>query len=353
MAGAAPDAGGVSAVLPAPAARPPATMLGGRLPLLDAGPFLRGEDGALEALAAELRFALEEVGFYLLAGHGIEQALIERTYAAARRFHAMPLEAKLAVRINEHNLGYMPMKGSLNRTSIYNTNARPSVNEAFFLRRQRTPDDPDVIANKPLRGLNQWPEGLDGFREDALAYMDRMMRLGQALVPVYARALGLAADHFAGAFAQPNLILRLTHYPAVEQFEEGEFSIAPHTDSGFMTLLPANPVDGLSVRLKDGTWFDIPHVPGSFTVNSGDMLHRWTNEVFLSTPHRVRNVSPAARYAIPFFFDPHPDTMIAALPGTTGPDHPAKHPPILFDDYIIWFARRNYVHQQQQAGAAA
>src|SRR4051812_45012342 len=150
--------GRMNPLLPAPAARPPARMVGGRLPVLDAAPFLRGEPGALEALAAELRFALENVGFYLLAGHGIEDGLIERTYAAAKRFHGQPLEAKLKVRIDEHNLGYMPIRGSLNRTSIYNTNAKPSVNEAFFLRRQRTPDDPDVIANKPLRGLNQWPE---------------------------------------------------------------------------------------------------------------------------------------------------------------------------------------------------
>jgi isopenicillin N synthase-like dioxygenase len=339
----------MSPLLPAPAARPPATMVGGRLPVLDAGAFLRGEAGALEALAAELRFALENVGFYLLAGHGIDDRLIQRTYAAAQRFHAQPLDAKLAVRINGHNLGYMPMRGSLNRTSAYNPNGKPSLNEAFFLRRQRTPDDPDVIADKPLRGLNQWPAGLPGFREEALAYMDRMMRLGQSLVPVYARALGLVPDYFERAFALPNLILRLTHYPAVEGFQEDEFSIAPHTDSGFMTLLPANPVDGLSVHLPDGVWFDIPHVPGTYTVNSGDMLHRWTNEVFLSTPHRVRNGAAAARYAIPFFFDPHPDTMIAALPGCVGPDRPAKHPPILFDDYIIWFARKNYVHQQKEA----
>jgi isopenicillin N synthase-like dioxygenase len=154
----------MSPLLPAPAARPPATMVGGRLPVLDAGPFLRGEAGALEALAAELRFALENVGFYLLAGHGIDDGLIQRTYAAAQRFHAQPLDAKLAVRINGHNLGYMPMRGSLNRTSAYNPNGKPSLNEAFFLRRQRTPDDPDVIADKPLRGLNQWPAGLPGFR---------------------------------------------------------------------------------------------------------------------------------------------------------------------------------------------
>jgi isopenicillin N synthase-like dioxygenase len=338
-------------LLPAPAARPPARMIAGRLPLLDASAYLRGEPGALDALAAGLRFALEDVGFYLLAGHGIPEPLIESTFAAARRFHAQALEAKLAVRINEHNLGYMPMRGSLNRTSAYNPNGKPSLNEAFFLRRQRRADDPDVLANKPLRGLNQWPPeaSLPGFRNQCLSYMAAMQSLGQRLVPVYARALGLVPDYFDRAFATPNTILRLTHYPAVDQFQEGEFSIAPHTDSGFMTLLPPNPVDGLSILGADGAWTDIPHVAGAYTINSGDMLHRWTNAVFRSTPHRVRNVSPAARYACPFFFDPHPDTMIEALPSCVGPDRQARQEPILFDDYIIWFARKNYVHQQQNA----
>lgn len=338
-------------LLPAPEARPPATMPGGRMPLLDVGPYFRGEAGALEAVAAELRFALENVGFFLLAGHGIPEPLIDATYAEAKRFHAQDEAAKLALRINEHNLGYMPMRGSLNRTSAYNQNGKPSVNEAFFLRRQRSPEDPDVLANKPLRGLNQWPAeaALPGFRAQCLAYMAAMAAMATRLVPVYARALGLVPDFFARAFALPNYILRLTHYPAVEGFQEGEFSIAPHTDSGFMTLLPPNPTDGLSIRLPDGEWLDVPQVPGAYTVNSGDMLRRWTNEVFLSTPHRVRNLSAGPRYAVPFFFDPHPDTMIAALPGCVGPDRPAKQPPILFDDYIIWFARRNYVHQQDSA----
>lgn len=340
-----------SPLLPAPEARPPATMPDGRMPLMDVGPYFRGEPGALERCAGELRYALENIGFFLLAGHGIAPELIAQTYAQARRFHAQPMDEKLKLRINEHNLGYMPLRGSLNRTSAYNPNGKPSVNEAFFLRRQRSPDDPDVIANKPLRGLNQWPEeaALPGFRDACLAYMAAMAAMATKLVPLYARALGLVPDYFDKAFALPNYIQRLTHYPAVEGFEEGEYSIAPHTDSGFMTLLPPNPDDGLSVLLPSGEWLDVPQVPGAYTVNSGDMLRRWTNEVFLSTPHRVRNLAKGPRYAVPFFFDPNPDTMIEALPSCVGPDRPAKQPPILFDDYIVWFARRNYRHQDDKA----
>ena len=112
-----------------------------------------------------MRYAFEQVGFYYLRGHGIPQSLIDATFEQAERFHAMPTDRKLALRINEHNIGYMPMGGSIARSSTVHRNRKPSVNEAFFLRRERAPDDPDVIANKRFRGLNRWPEDLPEFRD--------------------------------------------------------------------------------------------------------------------------------------------------------------------------------------------
>jgi len=327
-----------------PKAVAPAEMIGGRMPVLDVSGYFAGDDGALARLGGELRFSFENVGFYYLRGHGISPALIAEIFAAAERFHAQPLEAKMTLRINEHNIGYMPMRGSTARSSQVNANTRPSVNEAFFLRRERTPDDPDVIANKRLRGLNQWPAGMPGFRETCLAYMGALERLGRRLVRIYAVALGLDADYFDAMFAQPNMILRLTRYPAQERYKDNEYSIAPHTDSGFMTLLAPNPVPGLSVRLPDGVWFDAPCVDGAFIVNGGDILHRWTNERFLSTPHRVVNAAARDRYAVPYFFDPHPDTRIECLPTCLGPDNPAKYPTTTYDDYAIWYATQNYRH---------
>lgn len=337
----------------APAPRPPATLVGGRMPLLDARAFLAGEPGAAEALAAELRWSLQEIGFFMLRGHGVPQALIDAAFAAAAEFHAQPLETKLRIKVNERNVGYLPMGGSITKSSKVSTNTKPNLNQAFFARRERTPDDPDVVANKPFRGMNQWPDWMPQFRDTALAYMDSLEQLGRRMVPAYTLALGLPADHFDAAFARLNMTLRMSHYPAVAAMEENQFSLAPHTDSGFMTLLAPNPIPGLNVRMPDGTWFDVPHIEGAFIVNSGDMLHRWTNEVFLSTPHRVVNRSGEERYAIPYFFDPHPDTMIACLPSCTGADLPPKHEALLFDDYIQWFARRNYLHLQKKEAAEA
>lgn len=327
----------------------PAEMVGGVIPLLDVAAYFAGDDSELPRLGRELRYAFTRVGFYYLRGHGIPQALIDATFAEARRFHAQPLEQKLKLRINEHNIGYMPMGGSLARSSTVHHNRKPSLNEAFFLRRERAADDPDVIAGKRFRALNQWPDDLPGFRDTVLAYMNAMEALGRRMVRIYAVALDLPPDWFDAMFAHPNMIQRLTHYPAHDAYDEDEFSIAPHTDSGFMTLLPPSNVPGLAIRLPDGRWFDAPLVSGAFVVNGGDILRRWTNETFLATPHRAINRSGEARYAIPFFFDPHPDTLIECVPTCCSLQHPPKYAPFTYDDYALWYATQNYVHLNDAA----
>ena len=317
-------------------------LIADTIPVLDVASYLAGEPGARERLGAELRWAFETIGFYYLRGHGIAPSLIDATFAQAARFHALPLAEKLAVEVNEDNVGYL-------QTRVGQFPGRPpSKNAAFFLRRDRAPEDPLVLAGRRFHGLNQWPADLPGFRETALAYMQAMEALCRRLVPIYATALDLPPDAFDRAYAEPHLILRLTHYPALDPGEDASVSLTPHTDSGFMTLLAPNPVPGLSILLPDGRWVDAPAVPDAFVVNGGDILHRWTNERFLSTPHRVINRTGGDRYAIPFFCDPNHDTVIECLPTCHSTAHPPKYPPIKFGDYAIWFARKNYEHMAQQ-----
>src|SRR5262249_10494660 len=220
------------------------------------------------------------------------QKLIETAYAEAARFHAQPIEHKLALRVDEHNIGYMPIA----RTPPPNAAAQgkqPSQNEAYFLRRERTADDPDVRSNRRFHALNKWPkEGdLPGFRANMLGYMSALEALCRELVRLYALALDLPADYLASFFADPHIILRMSRYPVIDGSDHTIASLVPHTDSGFMTLLPPNKVQGLSILLPGGRWMEAPGVDDAFVVNGGDILHRWTNERFLSTPHRVRNVS--------------------------------------------------------------
>jgi isopenicillin N synthase-like dioxygenase len=319
------------------------------IPILDLGPYLAGEPGAGQQLAEQLRWASENVGFYFIRNHGVSQAMIDATFHAAARFHALPMEAKLKLLINKHQIGYLPMGGAKMRSSEVNKNTRHDLNEALFIRRERTPDHPDVIAGKPWRGLNQWPDGLPGFRTTVLAYWNRMERLGQTMLPLYDLALNMPEGYFRERFEDAHINLRLSHYPPSLAAEENQFGIAPHTDSGFMTFLPQSEVPGLEILTATRKWIAVPPMPGTYLVNTGDILHQWTNKRFRSTPHRATNRSSTDRYAIPFFYDPNTDVMIECLPGCSSPDNPPQYPPRRFADYYAWFVKMNYRHQEDLA----
>jgi isopenicillin N synthase-like dioxygenase len=243
--------------------------------------------------------------------------------------------------MNEHNNGYMALGRYAVWTSDVNANDKPDLNEAFFTKRERGPDDPLRRSGRRFVGPNRWPEGLPGFREHVLAYTDAMDELTRRVLPVCAVALGLPPDGLDPHFEDSQFSFRLSHYPPVVA-QANQFGIAPHTDANFLTFLAQSDVPGLQVRLPSGEWADVPYIPGSYAVNSGDMLHRWSNGHVKSTPHRAVPPVGRHRYAIPFFLGPHIDTVIECLPSCQGPGDPPRFPPITYEAYLNWWYDANY-----------
>lgn len=322
------------------------------IPVIDVADLLAGRPGALAATAGAIRSALTEVGFFILTGHDVPPPLIAQTFEQARRVHALPMEAKLALRLNEHNNGYMAKSRYAVWTSEVNRNDKPDLNEAFFVKRERAPDDPLRQSGRRFAGANVWPDeaALPGFRAAILQYYAAMEALADRLLRPVGVALDLPAEHFPPLFRDGQSNLRLSHYPP-ERAEANQFGIAPHTDANFMTFLAQSDVPGLQVRMPDGAWQDVPFIPGSFAVNSGDTLRRWSNGRFLSTPHRAVPPVGRDRYAIPFFHAPHLDTMIACLPSCTGPDEPPRWEPISYEGWITYWTNANYDPKRQQDAA--
>ena len=128
--------------------------------------------------------------------------------------------------------------------------------------------------------------------------------------------------------------LRLLRYPAAAAGADAGIGAGTHTDYGNLTLLATDDVGGLEVRTRMGDWIDAPAMPGAFVVNIGDCLMRWTNDVYVSTPHRVVNRSGRERYSIAFFFDPNPDAEVAVIPSCLGQGESARYAPILAADYL-------------------
>ena len=319
----------------------------GMIPVIDYGPYFAGEKGALERVAAEVARACENVGFFYALNHGVPDELIDRAFAASRRFHALPLAQKLALRLNDNNIGYLPINASVQGASTVHRATRPNQNESFFISHDRGPDHPDVVAGKPLRGRNQWPAEVPGIRGDMMAYFDALGAMCDRMLPPFAVALGMPLDFFAPFFANGgHHNLRFLHYPPQDPDEDNLFGQAPHTDNSFMTALARTDVPGLAVRLPSGDWFPPPIIEGTFLINLGNMMRRWSNDRFLSTPHGVLNESGADRYSIAYFHSPNPDRVIECLPSCISADNPARYPPAVYRDLVLEFYRANYFHQK-------
>jgi isopenicillin N synthase-like dioxygenase len=314
------------------------------IPVIDLGPYLAGEAGALDRTAQELRFALTEIGFYFIVNHGVPREKIRNVFDQVKRFHDQPVEKKLELKIDMNSTGYLPIRGNTLRTSTIQTGTKPNLNEAFFVKRELPPGHPDLLANRRFRGPNRWPANLPGFRE---TIGDTLERLVQKMVRLYARALDLPAEYFDGPFRDCQYSLRMTHYPhqdgpPLDEKDWDEFGLAPHTDTSFLTLLAPNDIPGLSIRTQSGKWIDAPAIENAYVVNGGQMLQRWTNDFFLATPHRAINRSGGERYAVPFFCDSNIDWPVAAVPTCVGPDKPPKYPTTWYTDYMVWYQKRNY-----------
>lgn len=301
------------------------------IPVLDLSPLLEPtpSSASIESLGAELRTALEHVGFFFITNHGVPWSQVDDLYAAARELHALPAETLSLFPMGKEQGGYLGFGGGTSYASEIAGEVRtPNLNAAFFAH----------IGG--YRQSNQWPP-LPGFQALAESYMSNVVALADRLLPVLAASLDLPDDYFLPSFDRPSCTLRLSHYPQVE-YGEHDWGLAPHTDSSIFTFLPDNDVPGLEIRPAGQDWITPPSLPGSYLVNSGDMLKRWTNLRFRSTAHRARNTSPADRYAIPFFFGARDDALIEALPTCVSPANPARHEPITYGDYQRWFINRNY-----------
>jgi isopenicillin N synthase-like dioxygenase len=318
----------------------------GRIPVLDIGPFLAGEPDAAAPLARAVARTCEDTGFLVVANHGVAQRLVEDTFAVAAQFFARPESDKLALKVGQYNIGYLPFGGQVVRHSPVNKNTKPNFSESFYITRDRAPDHPDIVNNKPLIGLNRWPPDMPEFRAATMAYYAAMEAMTTKLVPVVAMALGLPPNYFAEAFTEPNCTIRLIHYPPQPNPEDNEFGFAPHTDNNFITFLAQSALPGLEVRTAEGEWIRPPAVPGTFVVNTGAMLARYSNDRFRATPHRVINRNDASRYAIPFFLGPNHDAIVDCVPTCVAPDNPPRYEPTTYGAFTQRLLTLNFAHRR-------
>lgn len=326
--------------MPAPGAAAPAAE---RIPVIDVGALFADDQAAALAVAEEIRDAAVHTGFFYVSGHNVPRETIDATYMAAKYFFDLPDEAKQAIKVTPASAhrGYMPF-AQTRQPGVRRADLKESFNFAFPF----TPDHPAMQSGHPLIGENQWPAGEPAWRRIVEGYYRQVFELGQRILGGVALSLGMPRGFFRERYRYPLVRTRLLHYPAQQADTEDQYGAAAHTDYGTITVLWQDEVGGLQVRMRDGRWVDAPPIEGTFVINIGDMLQIWSNDLFVSTPHRVVNRSGRERFSIATFYDPDYDVKVECLPNCSSAANPPRHEPLIAGDYIVARYDGSYAYRQ-------
>jgi isopenicillin N synthase-like dioxygenase len=293
-------------------------------------------------VARQVREACTAHGFLYVRDHGVPATLVEEQFAWAARFFALPEERKEAIHLfkSKARRGWEGLGAQ-----TLDAGAQPDRKESFYSGIEYGPEHPNVRAGLNGYGANLWPEGLPGFREQTEAYTAAVMRLAERLMRDLARSLDLPAGYFDGTMAEPMVTLRLCRYPPQPADAGADvFGAGAHTDWGAVTILAQDDLGGLEVQAADGSWIPARPIPGTFIVNLGDMIPRWTNGRYRSNMHRVINANPTGRdrYSIPFFYSPNYHARVEAVPGTVPPGEAPRFAPCTAGEHLAEMYRKTY-----------
>jgi len=314
------------------------------IPVIDISAFREeGRAHERDALARRVDETNRRTGFLLVAGHGVPRERIDAMFAVSRAFFEQSAEVRRAVAAprGEHH-GHHPIAAS-GLAAKEGGAALPDLREYFMVGRPDL-DHPSFHTPQGRRfhRPNRWPSAPAAFRIEAQAYYRAMEALGGLLMRLFARALSVDEHWFDRRIDRHFSILSSVYYPAqASPPEPGQLRAGAHTDYGALTILaPTDAPGGLQIMEPSGRWIDVPYRPDAFVINLGDLMQRWTDGRWRSTPHRVVNPPEAARGAGPrqslaYFLHPNHDAVIEAIPGCVPPGAVAAHGPILAGDYML------------------
>jgi isopenicillin N synthase-like dioxygenase len=316
-------------------ARDPQRAALSNLPVVDLAPFLHvsPHDDRLHT-ARQLRSACIDIGFLYLTGHGFTPGELDAVLAQGRRFFELPHAEKMKV-LSRHvdEPGFVRTGGvdpEKNRDKVVD------IKERFSLTRELMPDE--EISPTSRMGKTQWPSRalLPDFEPTMKAYVARLQRVVVALNHAFALSLDLPEDHFDADYRRPGTTLMLNYYPPVDpaKLQSTQWSFSPHADYTAFTVLLQDNSGGLQARNSAGAWIDVPPKEGTFVVNVGNLLARWTNDLYCSTLHRALHVGERPRISGAFFVYPNDRAVVRCLGTCQGPDHPPRYEPVVTEDYV-------------------
>lgn len=284
--------------------------------------FFEGGEEGKKSFAKKLGSALEEIGFAVLSGHGIDTGLYDLAEQhVAEIFEQTRLDERMVYEAKRHgsvNQGYFPIK----ETTIIH----PDLVEGWVFCRRAFDLDNDPNYNAE----DFWPkkEYEAAFRPVVKAHERLILPIMQSVLAY----LGCDPHLYDSKLTGTNFGFRLNYYPAISKEDDasGAGRMLGHEDVDLFTILPAQSVDGLQVfNRANGKWIRLNPDPGTIILNTGDYMQRITNDRLPSTTHRVSKPIEEREYGKPRITIPMAvyvweEEILEVLPGL----EPVKYEPI-------------------------
>jgi isopenicillin N synthase-like dioxygenase len=295
------------------------------LPVIDLGRSFSGDDEAREKIAAEIGTACRDTGFFYVANHGVDQVLVDSAFAEANRFFDQPDGLKLPLRKRDDSNGYEPLEAQR-----LDNESPGDLKESFNF-------TSDGVPGSPGYRESLWPDELPGFQEGLETYNKRMRDLGLYVSQLVSLSLNMPLNHFDPMFDPQKSPLRILRYPPhPTETDFNQLGAGAHTDWGWMTILAQDSLGGLEVETATGDWVRVDPIPGTFVVNLGDLMSRWTNGQYHSSLHRVmNNRSGKNRHSIVMFYNQAHETHVECLPSCLKPGEAPKLPPCTAGEHTM------------------
>ena len=303
------------------------------IPIVDIAPLRNGSDPI--GVGKALHRASSSLGFIYIANHGISDAVIKTAHRTALEFFRQDEADKMTIAINNSHRGFIGRGGAKMRDDL-----QADLKESFIWGYEETDGMP--LNDHPLRGQNQWPAFMPSLQFIATDYFRRAHEVARHLMRGFALGLDLPEDVFLRSSEKPLSRASFVYYPPNY---ERQYGVGPHTDFGVLTVLCQDSVGGLEIKDLNGDWIMAPPIPDTLVVNVGDLLARWTNGAYRSTPHRVINRSGKERLSIVLAYDPEPHTMIDPR-DIFGLTCDTQNDPITCGDYLTWRFERAFAYRK-------
>jgi isopenicillin N synthase-like dioxygenase len=324
------------------------------VPTIDIAPYRQGSD--THGVARQVARACRDIGFLVIGGHGVEPSLVAAMRRTGQAFFDLPLQEKMRVARPAPDVarGYIGLEAeSLVRSRGLEASAG-DLNESLMIGPVDLPDPAYAFAPAAARHFapNLWPDRPEDLRPVWTEYYRAMTTLAGTLMRIFAVALDLEETYFDDKIDRGISRLRVRNYPAPEAPPvPGQVRAGAHSDYGSLTILSTEDrPGGLQVFNAAGEWVNVPIIEGTFVINIGDLMARWTNDAWVSTLHRVANPPDEARaesrrQSLVFFHNPNYDAPVACIPTCLAPGAAPKYPPTTSGEHLrrLFTATQNAV----------